>query len=354
MILLEKSFFGNTMQSWLIAGGIAFLGTLLLYSISKIFARSLRAIRRRVPEELAEGLASTADRTKFSILLIISVYAAAKSLTLPDSLMNTLRFLTITFGGLQIGIWASHLSLKLVAIYIRRREDSNELASARGLINLVVRVIIWSAAVLLVLDNLGFTITTLVAGLGVGGIAVAMASQTILADLFASLSILLDKPFKVGEFIIIDDRMGTVENIGLKTTRIRSLSGEELIFSNTDLLASRIRNYKTMRERRVVFTIGVEYSTPYEKVARIPRMIQEAIQSTRLTRFDRSHFFQYGDFSLNVETVYYVLSSDYNVFMDIQQEINLKIFKRFSEEDIVFAFPTRTIHLKSEAQANPS
>jgi len=204
--------------------------------------------------------------------------------------------------------------------------------------------------VLLVLDNLGFNITTLVAGLGVGGIAVAMASQSVLADLFASLSILLDKPFKVGEFIIVGDMMGSVENIGLKTTRVRSLGGEQLVFSNADLLSSRIRNYRRMEERRVVFTIGVEYSTSYEKLKRIPGMIKDIILSVDHTRFDRSHFMNYGDFSLNVETVFYVLSSDYNLYADVRQEINLALFKKFEDEGIVFAFPSQTVYLAGDGK----
>jgi small-conductance mechanosensitive channel len=173
----------------------------------------------------------------------------------------------------------------------------------------------------------------------------------VLSELFASLSILLDKPFQVGEFIIVGDMLGVVENIGLKTTRIRSLSGELLIFSNADLLSSRIRNYKTMQERRVVFTIGVEYNTPSQKLKKIPAIIRNAVETNEATRFDRCHFASYGDFSLNYETVYYVLSGDYNQYMDIQQKINLQIYEAFEQENIVFAFPTRTIHLKPAEEA---
>ncbi len=348
MPLLEQSFLNNTLLKWLLALAIAVFGTLALYIISKILARSFRALAKIIPANLAEVVADTVSRTKLIILAIISIYAGSRVLVLPAALANLLRYLAIIMGGVQVGIWASFLTAKLVTHSITRRGEEAELVSAAGVVTLLARVVVWSAVLLLILDNLGFKITTLVAGLGIGGIAIAMAAQNILSDLFASLSILLDKPFRVGEFVIVGDMLGVVEHIGLKTSRIRSLSGEELVFSNSDLLSSRIRNYKTLQERRIVFTIGVEYGTPYEKVKRIPQMIREIIESIELTRFDRSHFASYGDFSLNFETVYYVLVPDYAKYMDIQQEINLRIFKQFEEEEIVFAFPTRTIHLKQE------
>jgi small-conductance mechanosensitive channel len=212
-------------------------------------------------------------------------------------------------------------------------------------VGFVARLVLWSVILLLALDNLGVDVTALVAGLGVGGIAVALAVQNILSDLFASLSIVLDKPFAVGDFLIIDSFLGSVEHVGLKTTRLRSLSGEQLVFSNTDLLGSRIRNYGRMFERRVVFKIGVTYQTPRDKLTKIPGIIREAIEAQDKTRFDRSHFNEYGEFSLNFESVYYVLGPDYNLYMDIQQAINLRIHERFEEEGIEFAYPTQTLFL---------
>jgi small-conductance mechanosensitive channel len=203
----------------------------------------------------------------------------------------------------------------------------------------------------LALDNLGVNVTALVAGLGVGGVAVALAVQNILGDLFASLSIVLDKPFVLGDFIIVGELLGAVENIGIKTTRVRSLSGEQLIFSNNDLLNSRIRNFGRMAERRVVFQLGVVYGTPKAKLEQIPAIIRSAIEAQQQTRFDRSHFAGYGDFSLDFENVYYVLDRDYNVYMDIQQAINLEIYGRFAEDGIEFAYPTQTLYLQREQRA---
>ena len=216
----------------------------------------------------------------------------------------------------------------------------------------IARVVLWSVIVLMALANLGIDVTALVAGLGVGGIAVALAVQNILGDLFASLTIVLDKPFVLGDFIIVGDYMGTVENVGLKTTRIRSLGGEQLVFGNSDLLSARVRNYKRMNERRIVFKIGVVYGTPHEKVERIPGMIREAVEHQENTRFDRAHFKEYGDSALVFETVYYMLVPDYNAYMDVQEGINLELYRRFQDEGIEFAFPTRTVFLNLEERAS--
>jgi len=233
----------------------------------------------------------------------------------------------------------------------RRARDPSSVATVNA-IAFLARLVLWSVALLLVLDNLGFNVTALVAGLGVGGIAIALAVQNILGDLFASLSIVLDKPFAVGDFLIVGEFMGSVEHVGLKTTRLRSLSGEQLIFSNNDLLGSRIRNYGRMYERRVVFKIGVTYQTPRDKLSRIPGIIRQVIEAQENVRFDRSHFQAYGAFSLDFETVFYVTKPDYNVYMDIQQAINLGIHEQFETEGIEFAYPTQTLFVERQEPAS--
>jgi small-conductance mechanosensitive channel len=204
----------------------------------------------------------------------------------------------------------------------------------------------------LALDNLGIEVTALIAGLGIGGIAVALATQNILGDLFASLLIVLDKPFVLGDFIVVGDFVGHVEKIGLKTTRLRSLSGEQLVVSNNDLLQSRLRNFKRMIERRVLFTVGVTYDTPLEKLAAVPGMIREIIESQPDVRFDRSHFKEFGSYSLNFETVYFVLSPEFGRYMDRQQAINLAIYDRFAQNEIKFAYPTQTLFLEQPTPAS--
>ncbi|MBU2221022.1 MAG: mechanosensitive ion channel family protein, partial [Candidatus Omnitrophica bacterium] len=230
-------------------------------------------------------------------------------------------------------------------VYLSKREKNASLKRSLDGILLVVKVVIWGLAIVFFLDNLGFKITAVIAGLGIGGVAVALAAQAVLGDLFSYFAILFDRPFEIGDFIIIGDHLGTVENIGIKTTRIRSLSGEQLIFSNTDLTNSRVRNYKRMEKRRVVFKLGVTYQTTSKQVKAIPKIIENIIKNVGDTIFDRAHFLSYGDFALIFEIVYYVLGSDYNKYMDIQQEINFAIKEKFEAEHIDFAYPTQTLYV---------
>ncbi|MBX3390856.1 MAG: mechanosensitive ion channel family protein [Phycisphaeraceae bacterium] len=214
-----------------------------------------------------------------------------------------------------------------------------------------VLAIVYALVLLLALQNLGIDITALIAGLGIGGIAVALAAQNILGDLFASLSIALDKPFVVGDFIISGSEMGTIEHIGLKTTRVRSLSGEQLVFANSDLLKSRIRNYKRMAERRVVFNFGVVYATAADQLEQIPKMVRKIIEGNEKLRFDRCHFAKFGGSSLDFEAVYYIKSPDYNAHMDALQSINLAIARQFRDAGIDFAFPSQTIYFADEPES---
>ncbi|MGB7295548.1 MAG: mechanosensitive ion channel family protein [Candidatus Aminicenantales bacterium] len=344
MEILEKVFYGNTLQAWLIALGVTGLGFIALSVLKKVIGRKAAALAQRTATEVDDFAAELIQLTRSFSLLVLSLYLGSQFLYLPDPAKRILSKITILAILLQSVIWANGL-FKCWRERIREKkkdEDPASLATYNAL-GFLVRLAVWSVVLLLALDNLGINITALVAGLGIGGIAIALAVQNILGDLFASMSILLDKPFIIGDFIIVDDLRGTVEHIGLKTTRIRSLSGEQLVFANSDLLKSRIRNYKRMEERRAVFDVGVVYQTPPEKLAAIPGMIAEIVNAQELARFDRSHFKSFGNFSLDFETVYYVRSPDYIAYMDIQQAINLAIFRRFQEEGIEFAYPTQTV-----------
>ncbi|MGB3051563.1 MAG: mechanosensitive ion channel family protein, partial [Polyangiales bacterium] len=232
--------------------------------------------------------------------------------------------------------------------HYRQTEEDGANRTTMNALSFIARLVLWITVFLLVIDNLGIDVTALVAGMGIGGIAIALAVQNILSDLFASLSIVLDKPFVNGDFIVVGDMAGSVEHVGIKTTRIRSISGEQLVFSNSDLLQSRVRNFGRMEQRRVVFSLGVTYQTPAEKLERIPSLIRAAIEAQDSVRFDRSHFASYGDSALNFETVYYVESSDYAQHMDILQAINLRIYRTFEDEGIEFAYPTQTLFVAKE------
>lgn len=226
----------------------------------------------------------------------------------------------------------------------------SQVKNAVSLIKFIARSVIWSIALLLCIENIGIDITALVAGLGIGGIAIALAAQNILGDLFASLAIVLDKPFEIDDYIVVGDISGTVEQIGIKTTRIRALSGEELVCSNADLLGSRVRNYKRMKERRAIFELGVVYQTSYSLLTKIPDVIEKIIEKTDFARFDRANFKSFGDSSLLFEIVFYVSApdNDYNEYMKVQQTINYEIFKKFEELKIDFAYPTQTLHISKE------
>ena len=209
----------------------------------------------------------------------------------------------------------------------------------------VVKGVLWAIAIIIVLSNFGYNVSTLAAGLGIGGIAIAFAFQAILGDIFASFSIYFDKPFKIGDFILIGNDMGTVKHIGIKTTRIQTLQGQELIVSNKELTETRVHNYKKMERRRISFTFGVEYDTKLKKLEKILEIVKEIFKKIKIADLDRVHFKQFGDFSLNFEVVYYVNKPDYLEYMDTQQEINFALKERFEKESIEFAFPTQTIYV---------
>ncbi|NNK01737.1 MAG: mechanosensitive ion channel family protein [Desulfatitalea sp.] len=290
-------------------------------------------------------------RVKAFFLLVAALYAGSLVLALPDTSAGIIESIFFISLLVQIGLIANQIIRTSFEQYrLKTLEKNAEAVTMLGSVSFLSRVLVWLIVLLVALDNFGVNITALVAGLGVGGVAVALAVQNILGDVFASFSIVLDKPFVIGDFIIVDDLLGTVEYVGLKTTRIRSLSGEQLIFSNNDLLSSRIRNFKRMYERRVVFSIGVVYQTPPDKLEKIPGMIRSLIEAQDKIRFDRAHFKAYGPYSLDFEVVYWVLNPDYAVYMDIQQAINLGIYKAFEAEGIEFAYPTQTLMIPRPAE----
>ena len=344
---LQTQIADNSLQDWLIAATITVTVLVLLLGFRYIARRQLKSLAEHNELQLWPVIHAAMKRTTWLFLLILAVVIGANVLEISDTTGKIIHITLIIALLIQFGLWASAALRSAIEQY-RKQQLGKDPASVTtlNLLNFIARVAVWLIVLLLVLDNLGVNITALVAGLGVGGIAVALAMQTILGDLFASLAIVLDKPFVVGDFLIIGDLMGSVEYVGLKTTRLRSLSGEQLVFSNSDLLSSRIRNYGRMYERRVQFDIGVTYQTPRDKLLRIPPIIKAAVTQHTDTRFDRSHFKQYGDFALVFESVYFVLGPDYNRYMDIQQAINLHIHEQFEKAGIEFAYPTQTLLVK--------
>ncbi len=338
----------NTLGDYLVAGGVAVLVTAVLLGVKLAVLFILRRQGGDNPRSRRAVFATAAARTWTLYLILLGITAGAGFLALPGALTNGLAAVTLVIFFLQVGAWTSALITGFTERYSAiHGETDPQATTGLSLLRLVGRIAVWSIVLLLILDNLGVDVTALVAGLGIGGIAIGLAAQNILGDLFGSLAIVMDKPFVRGDFIILGpDHMGTVEQIGLKTTRIRALSGEQLVVANSDLLTSRIRNYKRMWERRIVFKLGVTYQTPHAKIERIPGIIREIIEAQEGARYDRSHFSGYGDFALLFESVWFVSSPDYNTYMDIQQAIYLEIHRQFEAEGIEFAYPTQTVFVE--------
>jgi len=345
MNLLERTFYGNPFYDWIGAVVISLALALIFYFTRRLLIHRFTLWSRKTETRLDDFVVDILTHTRFLFLLVIAFYFGLQYLELPPKPERLITHITIIVLLVQVAFWGNRGIALWFNDYIKRHKDTDAAgATTMSVLGFIARVVLWSVLLLMILDNLGFNITTLVASLGVGGVAVALAVQNILGDIFASLSIAMDKPFVIGDFIIVDEHLGTIEYIGLKSTRIRSLGGEQIIFSNADLLKSRIRNYKRMYERRVVFTFGVIYQTSAEKLKKIPVMVRNIVESLEKTRFDRAHFKEYGDSSLNFEVVYFVRDPDYNIYMDIQQAINLSIFEQFANEGIDFAYPTRTLY----------
>jgi small-conductance mechanosensitive channel len=350
MPLLDTVFYHNTVLTWIIAAGVMVLVFTVLRLLKAVFHRRFAALGKKTTTDVDDLVAGLLRRIKLYFLLAVALYAGSQFLALPETLKAFLQKLVVVAFLLQAVVWGSAVLDFLIQRSRKKKGDEDKAGlTTYSALSFVGRLALWSVALLLILDNLGVNITTLIAGLGVGGIAVALAVQNILGDLFASMSIVLDKPFVIDDFIVVDDLRGTVKHIGLKTTRIASLGGEEIVFANSDLLKSRVRNFKRMQERRIVFTVGVTYQTPAEKLEAIPGMIRETVEAQERTRFDRSHFQAYGDFALVFETVYFMTVPDYAAYMDTQQAINLALYRKFATEGIEFAYPTQTIFLSKPA-----
>jgi small-conductance mechanosensitive channel len=337
----------NGPADFLAALAIAVAVWIVLAIARRYGGRLLTRIAKRTEAPWGDLLAGTVRATSLTLLAPVALYAGFSVLDVPAQLARFIELAAALALLAQAGRWANRLIVLWMAQKMKvARERGAEGATALTLLTFAARVALWSLVLLVGLDQLGFNITALVAGLGIGGIAVALAAQNILGDLFASLSIVLDKPFVVGDFIVVDGLRGAVERVGIKTTRVRSLDGELLVIPNSDLMKSRIHNYRQMAERRVLFTVGVTYQTPPEKVRAIPGWLREAVQAQPRARFDRAHFKEYGDSALVFEIVYYVLDRDYNLYMDVHQAVNLAIFDRFAREGVEFAYPTRTLHVQ--------
>lgn len=342
MDFLKEVIWGNTIETWLTGAGVALVTGAVLWALVPRVIRRATTFAHSTNTYLDDALVAAAKRTRGFFFVAAGLFAGARYVDLPRAIDAVFTGVLASAILVQLGMWLSggYQSL-LTHVRDDRYPDDAAVATSFNLIRLLGVGVIWFLIFVFVLQAWGVNVTALITGLGIGGIAIALAVQNILADLFASLSIIFDKPFVVGDYLTIDEYRGTVEEIGLKTTKLRSVSGEQLVVSNSDLLRSRIRNYGRMAERRGDFNFGIVYETEPDVVARIPGWVQEIIEAQEMTRFDRCHFKSLGQWALEFETVYYMTVPDYKVFMGVQQQVNLALMRRLADAGVEFAYPTQ-------------
>lgn len=344
---LQYVFLNNTVEAYLHAVGTALVVWGALWLFRSVILRRLRVWAAKTDTDLDNMLVEIFRSFRTPFYLVLAFGAGSQFLAWPETVATVGKWLAIAV----IVYTVIHAITKIVSFFFSRfarqklQEDASFDPSVIKLMNKGATLAIWVVAALLIAQNMGYNITALVAGLGIGGLAVAFALQSVLSDMFASFSIYLDKPFQTGDFIVVGENMGTVTYIGLKSTRLQSLWGEEVVISNKELTEVRIQNYKGMESRRVRYEFGVTYDTPSKKLRKIPEILKEIIDGFELMELDRAHFKGFGDSSLNFEAMITVNSSEYAVFMDLRQELNLQLKERLEKEKVEFAFPTRTVYL---------
>jgi len=346
--ILAYQVLDNTVFQYLIAIAVF----LALFFVLKIFKSIIILRLKRLSEKTKTDIDDLLIEIVFSIrqffYLFISFYIAVRFLNCSELFLRIINysffFIIAYYIVKAIESVIDYGAEKLIE---KRKKQEKELSqSVVSLLTKIIKAALWVLAVIIVLQNLGYNITTLAAGLGIGGIAIALALQNILGDLFASFAIYFDKPFEIGDYIVIGDDAGTVMQIGVKSTRIQSRQGEQLVISNKELTSARVHNYKKMAKRRIVFSLGLTYETPTEKLIKVPDIIKEIIESIEIAEIDRVFFKEFGEFSLNFEVVYWLKSSDYKGFVESQPKINLAIMEAFQKEGIEMAYPTQTVFVK--------
>lgn len=339
----------NTAYDIFMAAAVFVGMTVVLKIVQLVVLARLKRLAKLTKTDLDDTIIDIAQALRPPFYLLIALFVAVKMVELGDVLSAV-----IDIGFVFVIVWEVIRALeKLVDYYMGRRiaiaeaegQSDKQTHTMVSALRTVIKIGLWSFGFILALSNIGVNITSLIAGLGVGGIAVALAAQNILADMFSAFSIFIDKPFQVGDYIVVGNESGIVEDIGLKTTRLRTLHGEQLVISNRELTSVRIQNFKQMERRRVVFTLGVEYGLSEDTLRSIPEKIQAIVGKESGAEFGRCHFSEYGPSSLDFETVFYVNSADYVQYMDVKQRIFLDIYAQFDKDRIAFAFPTQTLHV---------
>ena len=343
----NTTFAGVPLWNLMLAVGVAVVAYFAMLITLRVLTGRAKVWVARSEGSGAQALIDVLEGTSRFLLLMVAVLLGAGMLDLPGRWENRLSQLWFVAVALQLGLWGMRAIAAGVRRYVARHSSSGmtQVSASATLMSWSLRTLLWSVVLLAILSNVGVNITAFIASLGVGGIAVALAVQNILADIFASLAIAVDKPFEVGDFVVVGGVSGTVQMIGLKSTRIRSLQGEQVVMSNTDLLKQTINNYRLLTERRIVFGFGVSLDATADQAEAIPLIVRKVIESHEALRFDRAHFKAFGAHALEYEVVYIVLDPAYGVYMDMQQSINLALMREFEALGVAFAVPARTLHI---------
>ena len=351
----ETTFAGMPLWSLCVALAATATTYAAILAVLHLATRRARVWATQSHSGMALTVVDVLEGTSRTLMLVAALLVGAGLLELPGRWESRLAQWWFVAVALQMGLWGMRGIAIGVRRYVERHSSGGmtQVSASATLMSWGLRTLLWSVVLLAILSNVGVNITAFIASLGVGGIAVALAVQSILADLFASLAIAVDKPFEVGDFVEVGGVSGTVQMIGLKSTRIRSLQGEQVVMSNTDLLKQTIRNYRLLQERRIVFAFGIAFDATAEQAEAVPGIVRKVIESHKELRFDRAHFKAFGANALEYEVVYTVLDPGYNVYMDMQQSINLALMREFKALGVAFALPTRTVHIAA-APAQPS
>lgn len=346
----DVSWAGNSLQQFVTAG-LVFVVVIVLLKIFQLFVLGrVKQYAKKSKNTIVDTIVSMIDNIGMSVYILVALYFSLQYLTLPD-FVNTGLSVVISLAVLyEVAKFANQLVGFGVSFYLdRMHEEEESKAHARSMLKFLrggVTAIIWIIGILLILSNQGVDVTSLVASLGIGGLAIALALQSVFSDLFSSFSLLVDKPFQVGDTITLGDKTGSVQKIGLKTTRIKTLRGEELVVSNKELTSAQVQNLARMERRREVQMIGTEYEVSAAVLRKIPKLVQQIIEGKPEASFDRCHLSGFGDFSINFEIVYHLETADYMTYMDVKQAINLELFETFEQEGIPFAYPTQVLYVK--------
>jgi small-conductance mechanosensitive channel len=331
---LDFQLAGNALHDWLTAAGVAVIIVLGSILVKRLLVRRLTKVAHRTATRIDDVILETLDRTRIWLVAVIAVSAGLEMLDLPHKTISIFIKAATVAVFVQLGIWGAGLLEGWVKRSQLRADHRAEASSSLSALSFIGRLVLWALILMLTLENLGVNVNALVTSLGITGIAVALAVQNILGDLFASLVIVIDKPFEVGDFIVVDAYVGTVEHVGIKTTRIRSVDGEQIVFSSGDLLKARVRNYKRMYERRVVLTVGVSKDLSPDDLRKLPQQLREVIEGQQKTRFERGHLTQVNAGGAQFEVVYWVLDPDTHFYMDTQQAVRLAILSKLGREKV--------------------